>query len=70
MHRRLFWFSFVFLFFLMYLDECTNGDDYAVDCKQRVKILLKRILTKVITDRIFALTYQAQERHESDMLPQ
>ena len=46
----------------MFLEECSDDDEYVADCKQRVKTLVKRILTRMVTDRIFNLTYEAQEQ--------
>ena len=46
----------------MFQDEHSDDDGHVADCKQRVKTLVKRILTRMVTDRIFNLTYEAQEQ--------
>ena len=46
----------------MFSDECCDCDEFVADCKQRVKTLVKRILTRMVTDRIFNLTCTAQEQ--------
>ena len=46
----------------LFLDEYIDDADYVANCKQRVMTLVKRILTKMVTDQIFSLTYEAQEQ--------